>query len=196
LTAFDPGERLAEHLVSLYWAGKFSVGGADAIWSRFWSNAPVAVRLHALWYLGRLLYDAESALDSELLTRLRNLWAWRLSIAEESGAPEDYAAEIAQFGWWFCSKKFPLDWAMEQLWSALGFAGYADPDHLLFKVPVEASSVARLGTALCLEKLVVKANMWELSAYEKDLRQILCVAKAAGGEAAIVMNRIVNTLAQ
>ena len=47
-----------------------------------------------------------------------------------------------------------------------------------------------------MENLVAKANTWELSAYEKDIRQILSIAKAAGGDAAAVMNSVVNTLAQ
>jgi len=85
---------------------------------------------------------------------------------------------------------------MEQLGSALEFAGYADPDHLLYGTLAEASTAEPQRAAACLDKLLVKANPWELSAYEKDIRQALSAAKEAGGDAAAVANKVVNNLAQ
>ncbi len=192
----DPKQRLSEHVVTLFWAGRIASNDHDPIWEEFWSAAAVEVRKHALWYLGRLLCDAKDAPDEPLLSRLRTLWTSRLSVARAADRLEDYAAEIAQFGWWFCSEKFSDDWAFEQLAAALDFASYIDPDHLIFPALAKASTRKPLNSVQCLERLITNSRHWHLVAHEKELRQVLSAAKNVGGEAAEVMNRVVNALAR
>lgn len=194
--AVEPKERLAEHLALLYWGGRIANDESDALWVRFWSTAPAEVRKHALWFLGRLLYDAKEPPDGQLTIRLQDLWKQRLAAAGAADNPEAHVAEISQFGWWFCSKKFSEDWALEQLEAALQFSGYADPDHLVFGALAEAAEKRPLESVRCLEKLISKANEWHLTAYEKDLRRVLVASKGAGGEAVLVMARVVNALAR
>jgi hypothetical protein len=192
----EPRERLAEHLALLYWGGRIASDGSDPLWERFWSNAPVEVRKHSLWYLGRLIYDAKEPPGEQLIGRLQDLWIKRLAAARAADTSEGCAAEIAQFGWWFCAKKFTDDWAFEQLEAALELSGYVDPDHLVFAALAEAAERKPLESVRCLEKLIAKANGWHFSAYEKDLRQVLVASKDAGGEAAVVVIRVVNALAR
>lgn len=190
----DPKERLAEHLALLYWGGRIASNGSDPLWERFWSNAQVDVRRHGLWFLGRSLYDANETLEAELLARLRSLWERRLSVARAADSLGDYAAEIAQFGWWFCSGKFSEDWALEQLESALEFAGYVDPDQLVFAGLAEASKRKPLESVRCLEKVIAKANLWQLSAYDKDIRQVLTAAMHSGADAMALATGLINAL--
>lgn len=190
----DLGERLAEHLMLLYWSGRIKSEGSEPLWNRFWSNASGDVRKHALWYFGRLLYDAKDAIDAELLARLQILWSERLSVANAAGNPGNYAAEIAQFGWWFCSKKFAEEWAIGQLELALDFASHVDPDQFIFGSLAEASNRRPLESVRCLGKLLAKTNQWHVSAYEKQIGEVLKTARDAGGDSQSMARTINDAL--
>ena len=104
------------------------------------------------------------------------------------------SGEIAQFGWWFWSGKFPEEWAIQQLEAAIDFAGHAEPDHLIYeklatlcgRLPGEAvSSVA---------KLLATTGPWQISAHEKDVRKVLEAAVRSGGSAKDAALKLVNAL--
>ncbi len=149
---------------------------------------------HALWNLGRWIYDGKEPLDAALSKRLMSLWEGRLYIAKAPGDRDAYHGEIAQFGWWFCSGKFPEGWAIQQLEAAIDFAGHAEPDHLIYeklatlcgRLPGEAvSSVA---------KLLATTGPWQISAHEKDVRKVLEAAVRSGGSAKDAALKLVNAL--
>lgn len=109
----DPVKRLAEHLMILYWSGSIDIN--DPILQKFWSNASKQLKAYALSFVGRNL----DKIPDQFLERLKTLWESRLATAKEATAYEDYADELAEFGWWFVSGKFDNEWALEQLIEAL-----------------------------------------------------------------------------
>jgi hypothetical protein len=133
-------------------------------------------------------------LDVALSKRLMSLWERRLAVAKASGDRDTYHREIAQFGWWFCSEKFPEEWAVQQLQAALDFAGHAEPDHAIYeklatmcvRLPSEAVSL--------LAKLVVTTNPWQIGAHEKEVRTVIEAAIRSGGSAKEAALKLVNAL--
>jgi hypothetical protein len=125
----DPRARLAEHLMALYWNGMLSPDEESCLFERFWNDAPPKIRSHALWQIGRWLYDQKDGLNAATAERLQRLWERRLSVAKASADRGHYRDEMAKFGWWFCSRKFEGAWAIQQLESALEIAGHAEPEH-------------------------------------------------------------------
>lgn len=192
----DPKQRLAEHLMSLYWSAKIQADGSDLTWDSFWSNAPAESREHAIWFLGRSLYDAKENLAPELLARLQALWESRVSAARAATEPADHVREIVQFGWWFCSGKFPEEWTLEQLESALTLAGHVTPDHFVLEALAGVAGRDPVHAVRCLEKMIDETDRLQLRVHEKEMRQILVEAKKAGGEARTILTHVVNALAR
>jgi len=190
----DMGKRLAEHLMGFYWNGIIGVDERDGFFDRFWIGAPAEVRRHALWNLGRWIYNWKEPLDAALKKRLMSLWERCLSTAEESGDRDSYRREIAQFGWWFCSEKLPEEWAIEQLQAALDFAGRAEPDHLIYEKL--ATMCLRLpgDSVNLLAKLVAMTSPWQIGAHEKDVWKVLETAVDSGGSAKDEALKLVNAL--
>jgi hypothetical protein len=190
----EMGKRLAEHLMGSYWSGIVAADEKAGLLDRFWIGASPEIRRHALWILGRWIYDAKEPLDVALNIRLMSLWERRLSIAKASGDRDTYHREIAQFGWWFCSEKFPEEWAVQQLQAALDFAGHAEPDHAIYeKIATMCVRLPNECVSL-LTKLVVMTNPWQIGAHEKEVRRVLEAAVRSGGTAKETALKLVNAL--
>ena len=192
----DPKQRLAEHLMNLHWSGRIRTDGSAPIWEGFWSNSPPEVRKHAMWFLGRSLYDAKEPIEPDLLARLRTLWESRLSAARSAADSTNHFPEIAQFGWWFCSAKFPEEWGLQQLEATLEITNYVKPDHLVLEALAGVAGRQPLPAVRCLEKMIDKTDRLQLRLHEKQMRQVLAEAKKAGGEAHMMLTRVVNALAR
>ncbi|MGD1028936.1 hypothetical protein [Candidatus Binatus soli] len=190
----DMGQRLADHLMGFYWHGIVSAEEKHGLFDRFWLGASVKVRRYALWNLGRWIYNGTEPLDVALSKRLMSLWERRLSIAQASGNRDAYHGEIGQFGWWFCSEKFPEGWAIRQLQGAIDFAGHAEPDHLIYE-KLAALCVRLPGESVSsLAKLLATASPWQISAHEKDVRKVLEAAVGSGGSARDEAVKLVHAL--
>jgi hypothetical protein len=190
----DMGQRLAEHLMGFYWNGVIGADESDGLFDRFWLGASAEVRRHALWNLGRWIYNWKEPLDTALSKRLMSLWERRLSVAKDSGDRDAYHREIAQFGWWFCSEKFPEEWSIRQLQPALDFAGHAEPDHLIYAKLAEVCVRLPGESVSSVAKLLAKAGPWQISAHEKDVRKVLETAVGSGGSAKDEALKLVNVL--
>jgi hypothetical protein len=121
----DPKERLAEHLMALYWHGKLDIG--SPILARFFEKAPGAVRGHGLSFIGRSLLSMKEEIPATALERLKRLWEWRLDTATSAASSNN--EELPFFGWWFASGKFDSNWGLKQLFLVFQNAGHTEADH-------------------------------------------------------------------
>lgn len=115
----EPDRRLAEHLMSLYWQGIIPLEGKPDLIREFFSTVPAELRKRAIRYVGWSLFRTEKPVHPEPLARLRELWEWRVAELEANGAEEAARGEMSEFGWWFSSRAFDLDWALPYLQTVL-----------------------------------------------------------------------------
>ncbi len=125
----DPDEKLAEHLMELYWRGKIALD--DPLLTGFWEKASDGLRGHALSFVGRSLKRTNGDIPLEILKRLKLLWESR--IKEIKRNPSAHEKELTAFGWWFVSEKFDMDWAIAQLAESLKLVPKTEPDHIVLE---------------------------------------------------------------
>jgi hypothetical protein len=191
----DLGKRLAEHLMALYWNGLLSPEEENGTLQRFWEKASPKVRGHALWFVGRSTFSLKEGLQAATAERLKRLWEQRLSVAQASADKEQYQDEVAKFGWWFCSGRFPDDWSLQQLESALAIANTVEPDFEIYRRLAAVSSARPQQSVRCLERMVLNDKaFWQISAHATDIRKTLESALGSGGLAAGVARNIANVL--
>ena len=99
----DPREHLASHVAVYYWWGDLAID--DPLLVDFFRIAPVGIRGQMIETVRRSLLDYEGPIDEPIEKRLSILWEWRLHAAAESGKAAEFSDELAEFGWWFASKK-------------------------------------------------------------------------------------------
>lgn len=91
--------------------------------------------------------EHNETVPQNILERLRALWLWRLRIAQEAPDKALFRQELAQYGWWFCSRKFDDKWGIEQLLAVLDTTGVVEPD---FKVAETLETFAADFPLLCV----------------------------------------------
>jgi len=171
----DPDERLAEHLMVLYWKGKIDID--DQLLRTFWDRASEDLTAYAIKFVGHALQRTEKEIPPDILDRLRTLWERRLREAEESEHPEKFKREVASFGWWFISGKFDPKWTFDQLLSALKLSGTIDPSGLVVEKLAELAPDYPEESVRCLAALVDgEADYWEIDRWRKDAEKILSTA--------------------
>jgi hypothetical protein len=141
----DQREHLAHHLMTFYWRATIAID--DPLLTQFFGCEPDEVRGHAIDYIGRSLANSPEV-PPNILERLRGLWEWRLRTARASQDVMSYRQELAQFGWWFASRKFDDAWSLEQLHAVLQATGVAEPD---FKVSETLEALATTFPLVCVQ---------------------------------------------
>jgi hypothetical protein len=168
----DPGERLADHLMTFYLREKLTLH--DPLFDRFWQEAPQKVRRRALEFIGRILRDSDKVLR---INHLQELWESRVRFAKSSDSGGRYEEELAAFGWWFISGKFDDIWVLDQLLEALNLAGRVYVDHLVAKRLVELLTLHPTKCVQCLRAMVEgDPDGWSILAWSEEARSILQAA--------------------
>ena len=172
-----PDERLAQHLMTLYWRGKLNLDDLEGLLTRFYAKAPDALRGYALEFVGRSLRNTEDAIEPQILNRLQLLWERRLQAARAATLPASYVNELAAFGWWFASAKFDDSWAIAQLKEVLQLIGQVEPDFLIFERLAALADKMPESTVECL-KLIIEKDKNGLGIYGSDdeVKTILATA--------------------
>lgn len=192
----SPKDSLAEHLMVYYWRGDLKFGGEDGLLDGFYAQAPDELRGHAMWFIGRSVSNWDDGSPPEVFERLRNLMDRRLKSAEQSASAGVFAKELANFGWWFTSKKFNDRWSIETLLSTL---------QLTKKTVAEMDVVKRLAGLCpgfpvecisCLGLMIEgDREHWLLLGVEDDARQVIRLAlESSSPEAAMSARRLVENL--
>ena len=181
----DPDERLAGHLVTLYWRGKLGLGDPEGLLTRFFDKADDALRGRALAFVGRALRATEEEVPSEIIVRLQELCRWRLETARTAESAASHIEELSAFGWWFVSGKFDDRWAMTQLREALELSGWAEPDHLVVERLAELATEMPYLAVRCLTLMAENDRpRWYFHGWKQAPRTILAAAIDGSDQAA------------
>lgn len=202
-----PGERLAEHLMTLYWWGALDLHEADGLIPHFFRSARAELRRHAIEFVGYSLYHSEKPIPTEPLERLSRLWEWRsadlFATAQDRSVDGRTAAEIAKaelavFGWWFASGAFDDEWALEQLRSVLSVTGRVELEHAAAERLAELSSQHALEAIRCLAVIDLTGGKepWSVRSWIEHAETAIVNALKIGGEseraeALAVTNRLI-----
>jgi len=171
----DPVERLAQHLMILYWRGRLTWDNEDGILPRFFDVAPDDARGEALNFVGHSLWRGDFEVPLDQSARLRELWSRRWG--EVRRDPQGHRKEAAAFGWWFASKKLPDDWLLQQLLEVLA-AGFAlDADHLVLERLADLAQANPAETAHAVRLLIsASPESHFLLISNEPLRRIVSIA--------------------
>jgi hypothetical protein len=113
----EAARHLAEHLMILVGRGILTPG--DSLLTRFFAVAPPVTRAYAIGYVGRALNSERVEVDESFVANWKTMWEWRHALA----TPAADAQEDAEFGWWFSSGRFDLDWSLAQFIATLRRSG-------------------------------------------------------------------------
>jgi hypothetical protein len=170
--------QVAHHIVTFYWTGAIAID--DPLLTAFFADAPDEVRADAIGYIGRSLANTPTVAP-QIQERLSALWSWRLQIARASQNAPSYRQELAEFGWWFCSRKFDDAWSIEQLAAVLDATGLVEPD---FKVAETLETLAPtfpLACVRCITRIAeADTKGWTTLGNRDHFMNILKTALASG----------------
>lgn len=194
-SSHSQGERLATHLIPLYWSGKIEMDKTDDLLVRFFDNAPDKLRGFTIGYIGRALHNAEDEIPFLVLTRLQNLFEKRLDVAH-TGESAPFDAELAAFGWWFIGRRFGKMWSLSRLQDVLTATGRIDQVHRVLEQLATMSNENPVPTVRCLEFIIEgEFERWRIQSWKEHIRTILENAVERGNEesrtlAISVINRL------
>lgn len=180
----DRDERLAEHVMLLYWWGELSLEEDQGLVARFYEKATAQLSAKAMHFLGRCLRESKE-LPEEAIERLKKLWMWRFTELAKSGKSKHYTKELSEFGGWFASRHLDLDWSLSQLLEVLKRTGKADPDHLVIERLVEICEAAPGQVVECL-RLLIEGDKegWMLLGQHENASKILSTALVSADRSA------------
>lgn len=153
----DPEERLAEHLMILYWRGKLELEEPEGVLARFYEKAGDSLRAHAVGFIGRALCEPGGKIPPPVVERLKVLWASRVSAAR-CGPPTSFALEIPAFGWWFVSGAFDDSWALGQLREVVDMMHNIEPLYQVAKRLGQVAPAYPTQAVQCLAAMVQTAQ--------------------------------------
>lgn len=169
-TPDDSRNRLADHLMAMYWSGYEELDDSQGLLGRFFSKAPDSVRAHALGTVGRSLHNIDDEVSQEILDRLKKLMQLRIEAARNSGDP----SELVQFGWWFSSGKFEDEWAISKLQEVLKLTGAVEPDfEMMSKLVDVASRMPREAIETLRIFIEGVKEPWQITVRRDDITEIL-----------------------
>ena len=135
-----PDLNLGQHLVAMYWRGKFSLASGESLIERYFDVADEKTRGDVLNFVGRSLRQSDGEIPLEIIARLKDLWEFRFLAASKANF-DGYGDELGAFGEWFISGKFDNDWKLETLSRVLASRAEIDSAYFVLK---ELSELAEL----------------------------------------------------
>lgn len=178
----DPAERLAEHLMFLYWWGRLSL--QDELLCECFAKSSDKIRGHALHFIGFNLRNGEQPTPATM-GRLAALYEARLNEARMATDKEKYQSELAAYGWWFASCKFEARWSISQLIEVLSIAPRLEVD---FMVVERLASLGQEMPEECAECMRLLSDglkdVNEIYGWQEHGRTVLSAAIKSGNAAA------------
>lgn len=172
-------ERLAEHLMVLFWRGKLGAPGDETILKRFFEKAPPTLRSHGIGFVGRSLVHraneskTPTTIPTEIVNRLESLWDWRLKVLEH--ADSEQRSELAEFGWWIRAEIFPTEKMLLRLKATLALAGRIEPLDSVAEYLEELVSSHPEEVLACTKLLTRDSDPFAVHLWRNHVRKILTV---------------------
>ena len=184
----QPDEKLAQHLMQLYWRGRIGLESGGILES-FYNKADDTLLGHTVTYAGRSISNTKD-IPGEVLRRLEQLWDYHLSRTTASV----HVREMAAFGWWFNSGYFEDNWALDHLLNSLQLSnGNMEPK--LGTLQRLAKLAERYpDTVIRCTELIVDAELVDVILWVDDLTTILRTVLKSGTNAADVARKIIQKL--
>ena len=184
----EANNRLTEYLMVLYLWNELP----DQLLQQFLEFAPVSLRRHAMWFMGRHMLPSNN-----LSGRAIAYWDARLGAATRASDPEPFRTELGTIGQFFL---WDVDriWLTDQLLIMLkaGFApndAFGVIDNLAKLLPEQIDKVVEV-TQLLVRQPRVQA--WIFAAQDQSLRTILVEGKKSSTpRTAAAVKEIVSYLA-
>jgi hypothetical protein len=203
-----PDDRLAEHVVALYWWDAVQLDQEDSLIVHLFARGDARRRAHALHHVGFSMYHRPGPVEQEVLIRLQRLWDWRApalieivrSGRDAVGAAAVAAArkELETFGWWFACGAFDAVWSLERLESVLREVGSIEMEHAVAEQLSEVAPEHPLLAVTCLLHVDFTGgeNPWSVRNWLEHLEAVIRAARASGDEDASrtardVLNRVI-----
>jgi hypothetical protein len=158
-TVKDHIDGLVHHLVLVYWSGHISLD--EGLLSTFYANADTHARIEVVRYMGASFFHTKGSLSEVIERQARILWERRLGHASAHPSSET-ADEVSEFGWWFASAKFDLDWSMEQLHAVLELCDHVELDHAVTERLGEVARTRPVQSLRLLSKMMSRASDWSV----------------------------------
>jgi hypothetical protein len=206
--ADEADDRLAEHIVALYWWGAITLDTPDNLVAQLFDRADARRRAHALHHVGFSLNRHDGPVDAAVVARLERLWTWRASVllairargrdAVGVAAIASAGKELETFGTWFTSGAFDTKWALERLAEVLGAVGGVDFEHAAAERLSEvAQEYPKLAVACLLHvDYTGGAEPWKVRSWLECLPTVVGAVASSGDDearrtAGDVINRVV-----
>ena len=188
----DELRSLGSHFMQYYAAGAMEID--DPLLALFFEMASPGLRAQTIgdvgWQLGQ---EGAAELAPEIQQRFMKLLEYRLA----HGANDVNASreELSGFGWWFASKKFPDDWAIDRLLSILEKFREINPDFAVVKRLGELAAAYPYETVRAMGIIFEEDREgWAIHGWEDAPQIIINEALKAGGGSRAEAERIVNLL--
>jgi hypothetical protein len=178
-----PDQRLAEHLMILYWRGQLKLGEPEGVLQHFFSKADDGLAGHAIGFVGRSLYNQKERdnIPPAIIDRLTKLWEERLTVAKKATRRSSHRNELAAFGWWFVSGTFEDDWAARQLEEVLAITPEVEADDMVVERLAKIAAAMPITAIRCLNFMVKGTrDYWRILNYQEEAREIIAKAIISG----------------
>lgn len=174
--------RIADHLMIYYWNGYLFLE-KNGLLDLFFKTAPVKYRSEAINYIGFELRRIEVQPEKDILDRLKKLWESRLKDVLTN--PNQGTEELEEFGSWFSSGAFEIEWAIDNLQKVLQVTHLASPDFMVLEKLSEIAEEFPLKTIQCLKELIIGAReRWSITSWRDEAFKIIEVAYNSNDSAA------------
>ena len=157
-----PKEKIAEHLMVLYWRGKITL--SSGLLEKFYERAPLELRKAALNFAGRSAKNTQGEMQAEVKKRFYTLIEHRFFSVKQT----DEVSELSPFGWWFNCSHFNREWRLEWLRALLAIGVIVEPDFDIFETLESMKTIDSTSVLACLERLLDQDNGRQLYS-EKDI---------------------------
>ncbi len=168
-------ERIAEHIMTLYWHGDIDFNKPANLLPVFYQKASYSLRAHAINFIGRSLNNvSQSDVNNEIIQRLKKLWENRISKAGESEDKDNFKGELASFGSWFITDKLDYEWLLYQLEAVLNITGYVENDLYVIEKLEKISDKYPMKAITCLDYMIENVKEpWKRSSWLSEIKIML-----------------------
>lgn len=162
-------DSLSDHLIILYLWG----GLPDDLLELFWAKAPLRMRQHAMWYLGRQL--APPDLSDEIRARGFSYWERRLAAAKTAADPEPFRMELGAIGQWCFRDQIDDLWLSDQLLGMMT-AGFVPTDAFSVVARLQKISARYVDQAVAVLAALLmnpRVDRWAYVTQRDPIRNVL-----------------------